>query len=348
MREPGNFSKQKTRNCSLNMGAILLLLPAALGAAVLSAVEPAKAAGPPAVMPAEKSSDAQIQKDLLALENRFFFHSYAHDPLEKRLERIELLALGNVQYGTNIDRLGRLKAAITERDREAAKQMASQAKTGSANYPAINTLEWRVLKKTYASESIDQRLERLEKQLFGVPAQAMSYVDRIDRLKKTVGIGMPTPTPLAGGGVKRGPMPRSGGTSGGGEEIILPYGDEDSPEIGQLRPYTPLPRNPFLAPQGGRVMISPFASPNFSPDSSAVGLGELMDRMQRHMVDVMKQFSSSPFFDEMPEVETPQMVPMPSPLPGAGTVPKNKVVPGLKKRATPREELPPYSDPNSI
>jgi len=321
-----------------------------------------------------------MDKELLALENRFFFHSYAHDPFEKRLERIELLALGNVQYGTNLDRLTRLKAAISEHDKEAAKQIAAQTKGGGGNYPAINTLEWRILKKTYTAETIDQRLERLEKSIFGVPAQAMSYVDRIDRLKKTVGIGMPAPTPLAGAGgvIKRGPMPRSGGMGGsngsgvGGnessDEFSFPFGGGmgtggDEPEVGHLRPFTPLPRNPYLAPngRGGTVMISPFASPNFgaSPDGSGgpEGLSELMDRMHRHMLDVMKQFSSGSIFEE-PELDpsfpsplAPLVPSVPSPSgPQARpySVPKNKANPGLPKRVTPREELPPYSDPNSI
>lgn len=343
----------------------------------------ALAAGPATALETKGSlSDAAMDKELLVLENRFFFHSYAHDPFEKRLERIELLALGNVQYGTNGDRLMRLKAAITERDKEAAKQIAAQTKPGgSGNYPAINTLEWRILKKTYTAETIDQRLDRLEKSIFGVPAQAMSYVDRIDRLKKTVGIGLPSPTPLAGGGAfKRGPMPRSGGMGGtfgndngdAQEEFTFPNGfGSGEPEVGQLRPFTPLPRNPFLSPNGRSIMISPFASPNLGSGTEGsggpVGLSELMDRMHKHMIDVMKQFSSGTIFEE-PDFDSglqpipgspgaggsggggpslgPQIQPLPQPQ--SQSVPKIKAKPGFPRRVTPREELPPYSDPNSI
>ena len=64
----------------------------------------------------------------------------------------------------------------------------------------LGTLEWRILKKTYASvKAMDPRLNRMETQLFGMPAQSMSYIDRIDRLKKTIGldIGSVAATPPA-------------------------------------------------------------------------------------------------------------------------------------------------------
>lgn len=349
-------------------------------------------------------SDAAIDKDLLVLENRFFFHSYAHDPLEKRLERIELLALGNVQYGTNQDRLSRLKAAIVERDRQAAREIAGQSKGG--NYPMISTLEWRVLKKTFTSESIDQRLDRLEKSIFGMPAQAMSYVDRIERLKKTVGIGLPAPEPIAGAqaGGRRGPMPRSGGLNGDGQEFgaggsglglgsgfgfgsglgsglgsgsntgqgqsgadsgwgygfsfsVGPDGKSEFKEYKQ-RPYTPLPQR-----DQGRSMPNYPNFPNFpnspgnahlDPSGGAngpVGLSELMERMQRNMNDMMKQFSSVPIFED-PDFEVqpvPDFSERDHGLNQSGPLPKKKIdIPANKKRVTPRDELPPYSDPNSI
>src|SRR5690606_33228046 len=75
----------------------------------------------------------------------------------------------------------------------------------SSQYPVLNTLEWRALKKTYPSESIDARLARMEKKLFGMDSPAMAYVDRVDRLKRTLGIGMTAAVPRG----PKGPAPKA-------------------------------------------------------------------------------------------------------------------------------------------
>jgi len=197
---------------------------------------PAMAAGPNAAVsgvPAVpdmvlNATDQALVKDVAALENRFFFHSYGHDPMEKRLERLELLTHGAAQAGSNAERLTRLKQSVVERDKEAAKTIAREQKgdgelAAKTNYPVLGTLEGRILKKTYPSESIDQRLGRMESQLFGMPAQAMSYVDRIERLKKTIGMDIaaaPSSAAANKPGARNqlgmgGPMPRAGRNFGG-------------------------------------------------------------------------------------------------------------------------------------
>jgi len=196
---------------------------------------PALAAGPNAAVsgvPAVpdmvlNATDQALVKDVAALENRFFFHSYGHDPMEKRLERLELLTHGAAQAGSNAERLTRLKQSVVERDKEAAKTIAREQKgdgelAAKTNYPVLGTLEGRILKKTYPSESIDQRLGRMESQLFGMPAQAMSYVDRIERLKKTIGMDIaaaPSNVAVKPGARNQlgmgGPMPRAGRNFGG-------------------------------------------------------------------------------------------------------------------------------------
>ncbi|CAN5402652.1 hypothetical protein BH11CYA1_BH11CYA1_04580 [soil metagenome] len=214
-------------------------------------------------------SDQALDKDLVVLENRFFFHHYGHDPIEKRLERLELMTLGASQFGTSDDRLTRLKAAIVQRDKRAAQIMVEQSKIDKAkgesgqsgakadtNYPVLSTLEWRILKKTYSTESMDQRLDRLESHLFGVPAQAMSYVDRIERLKKTAGVGVEAFAPpqyipgvSSGPGsssgaagpftaIRKGPMPRAGNgslfgslTENGSPFSATPFGESPFADI---------------------------------------------------------------------------------------------------------------------
>src|SRR5439155_11618608 len=114
---------------------------------------------------------ASIEGQLALIENRYFFHQYSNDPVEKRLERLELLVFGATQGGSNDERLARLKNTIAERDKESAQKLksgtgspnsgetkASPGPNGSAQYPILNTLEWRALKKTFPQESLDQRL----------------------------------------------------------------------------------------------------------------------------------------------------------------------------------------------
>ena len=55
----------------------------------------ALAANPPAPQAEISMSDLSI------LEHRFFSHAYAHDPAEKRLERLECLVFGSTREGSN-------------------------------------------------------------------------------------------------------------------------------------------------------------------------------------------------------------------------------------------------------
>ncbi len=325
------------------------------------------------------AADVALEKDLVILENRFFFHRYNLDPIEKRLERLELLTLGQSQYGTNSLRLSRLQAAIRERDHEAAQVMAKNKASGGtseSNYPVLSTLEWRVLKKTFSSETLDQRLDRLESQLFGVPAQAMSYVDRIERLKKTAGIGIdmagnsftsigPGALPghngnLSGSArVRRGPMPRDfGGISPGDNPFSAsssPFFDDNFgslpdqllPESGQMGPvkefgaFTPLPR--------GSTHSFSFSGPNFDLGSDPA---EILEKMQRPMMELLRRFGLSPAAPQSDNGSGSGNGTGTGTGTGTGSDSPN-VAPqepwrNLNKQLTPREELPPYSDPNSI
>lgn len=328
-----------------------------------------------------------VDKSLSVLENRYFFHHYGHDPVEKRLERIELLILGDTRSGTAEARIQNIQKAVQLRDSQAAKIMREgQAQTqgagngaaadknlgnknsapgNSSSYPAVGTIEWRVLKKTYPQESLDQRLNRLETNLFGVPAQAMSYVDRIERLKKTTGIDVVlSPSDAIKPGAKYGPLPRSLGQgfgfeapSAGGFESIpggMPGGlPENSRLPGSSGEYrapgtvfrwnysTNIPNN-FGSGQDNSGQLIP---PGFGQiPGQPRGLGELVESLNRQMMEMMKHMNG---VEEMPLPINPERGP-------------SLVVPPEAKKGAPRsgaatpkvpaqsEELPPYSDPNSI
>lgn len=374
-------------------------------------------------------SEQALDKDIVVLENRFFFHHYGHDPIEKRLERLELMTLGGSQFGTSSERLTRLKAAIVQRDKQAAQIMAEQNKIDKAkaesakpgakpetNYPVLSTLEWRILKKTYATESMDQRLDRLESQLFGVPAQAMSYVDRIERLKKTAGVGVEAFAQPGNGlglgfgsrsgsnygaapggssgpftAIRKGPMPRASNGSlfgsltendgrfsaspfpaspfsgspfadtplegmsdfdeGSTSDSLLPEvpGIENFTDIGRLRDFARMPQGGSFAGQEIHIRIGPDGTTSsvrkFGPNgetSSNNTFGpadNILEQLQKPMFEFLKRLGLGTFpgVSPAPQAESP-----------AVRSPQLDDLPNLNKKPTSREELPPYSDPNSI
>lgn len=267
---------------------------------------------------APTGAPADVGRDVSILENRFFFKLYSHDPVEKRLQRLELLVFGATQGGTNEERAARLKKAVADRDRQAGEGSAvavgQKAAPGSAQYPVLNTLEWRILKKTYPNETLDQRLERLETRLFGQPSSAMAYADRVERLKRTVGIDVAQSAPSGPLGPKPKARPRA--------------------EAPDREPWTwGSPLLPDFMPPGRYRM--PFAEmpPQFS---------EMFKELDRQMNEMMKLPPGSYRWEFDPDkgewVER---------SPGIG--PKSAPSPFKTKpfHAEPAPALPPYYDPNS-
>lgn len=298
---------------------------------------PAVAANP-AAKPAAPVPTTSPFNDLKALERRFFFHEYDHDPLEKRLERIELLVFGGAQEGENTSRLQRLRQAVTLRDKEAAHKLEEKnralkapaatpkatAPTSSAQYPILQTLEWRALQKTYGSETLDQRLDRLETSLLGQPSPAMSYADRIERLRKMIGVETAV-TPLSPKtNIPRGPLPRATAKRRPGMPNYSPY-------------ITPLPRS------GGEDWDS-------EGDGDDMSFEDDMRTQMTNDLQTMMEFMQRMQGGAMPGFRSPGGVPfggrgilIPS-APGNGNGATPYAVPVQPKKP----KLPPYADPNSI
>lgn len=271
----------------------------------LSATLPVLSASPQKMQPEDRQPEnkqpehEQSVRDLRVMENRFFFHDYEHDPLAKRVERLECLVFGSAQYGLPGERIEKLRATIERRDRASAEKVAaeseSKADPGKAetsgedgsrsDYPILTTLEWRILKKTYRGETMDERLGRLETNLFGQPATAMSYLDRIERLKKVAGIGLPGRSSL--GELPQGPMPRAGGSNGvqmrpftgivppDGSSIQRDYNAQFNRDFAQMFKYLnqqmkdmfrngqPVPGSPIIImPEGEKQKLPSYADPN--------------------------------------------------------------------------------------
>lgn len=123
--------------------------------------------------------------DLSQWEQRFLGQPYENDPIDKRIQRLELLLFGSTQEGSFSQRLDQIRATI------ASRSAAKPSKASTAD--SLNLLEQKILKHTFPADKPDQRLSRLEQKLFGKASPAMPASDRIDRLKKTLGIGEPPP-----------------------------------------------------------------------------------------------------------------------------------------------------------
>jgi hypothetical protein len=290
---------------------------------------PALAANPSAPSPSPGASSADPFKDLKSMERRFFFHEYDHDPLEKRLERIELLVFGSAQDGKNTDRLGRIRSAVVARDKEAAQHLAEKNRAikaqpaapaapkatspaSSSQYPVLQTLEWRALQKTYSGETLDQRLDRLETTLLGQPSPAMSYSDRIERLKKMIGVETSSGAAPKSTQIPQGPTPRALG-----RRQMSPF---NSPYI------TPLPRG--------------FDDNDDDDTTFEQDFHNQMSNDLRTMMEMMQRMNRAPGF-RMPGGRGLVL-----PTPGGEDmtpylVPTQPVQPKKPK-------IPPYADPNSI
>jgi hypothetical protein len=308
----------------------------------------AGSAGSAAPVAAPAVTEASIAKDLALLENRFFSHQYANDPTDKRLERLELLVFGATQDGDLPVRWSRLNKAIASRasapiaKSAPAATPAEKAPDSSTQYPVLNTLEWRALKQTFPKETLDTRLGRLEKKLFGQDAPGMAYVDRVDRLKKTLGVGVTAALPIG----PTGPAPKARARANGIEDFTYNFGDA---------PHA----------YGDEGMLSPMPGLNFGLGGSMMNgaFGQLFADMNRQMAEMERLGPGAWVLDPktgmwVEQYSGKQVKPNESAAPKSQLKPAPQILP---KPTFPRRQgspfnfggagdsaLPPYADPNSI
>lgn len=293
-------------------------------------------------------SEQILTKDLGLLENRFFSRQYANDPVEKRLERLELLVFGSTQDGTLEQRWGRLNKSIANRAAAEAKEKSASANNvggtktpdTSSQYPALNTLEWRALKKTFPSESLDQRLARIEKKLFGQDSPGMAYADRVDRLKRTLGVGVTAAVPTGPIGPAPKARPRNSIDSFNynfGAPSLFGQGEQTYGDEGLLKP--------FGGSLGGNLH-STFAQMFADLNREMADLDDLNLGAGSWVLDPktgtwVEQFSGRRVKPGAPQA--PQTRPQPK-LPTPQTLPFQF----RQNNGNNMNTLPPYADPNSI
>lgn len=326
----------KTRNSFATAALILTvvsLLPTQLS--------PSKAATAGAGSPlTEQAMDGNIA----AMEKRFFSHPYANDPVEKRLERLELLVFGATQGGDVAERYSRLKKAIASRQSAGAGKVApghagSAGVSNASQYPAVSALESKVLKRTYPNEPLGTRLSRLEKTVFGAANPAMAYADRVDRLKRTLqgAIAAQQPSPP----FRLGPAPKA-----------RPRGFEGNGDFFSYTPRMNSQSDDDFFSDDGIGMI-----PGFGMGLPG-GLSGMMRQMERQMRQMQSNlppgngvWTLDPKTGTWIEQNTGKRY-KPG-APGGSATPFQ--APQLSPKALPLgprqhndSELPPYSDPNSI
>lgn len=316
-----------------------------LGLLASSGVSAAPAAAGSAVI-----SEQTLMKQLSLLEDRFFLRQYANDPIEKRLERLELLVFGATQDGTNPERWARLNNAIATRGKTLGTAGGAGTKSGakppetSSQYPVLNTLEWRALKKTYPNETLDQRLARVEQKLFGQDSPGMPYFDRVERLKRTLGVGVTAAAPTGPLGPAPKARPRG---SGGGMTDPFAFGAPQTFGLG-----TP-----------GTMMPDLFGDPNAMRGFNSA-FAQIFEDMNRQMAE-LNNLGLPPgawVYDNKTGEWVEQSTGKRQKAGQGGSILPKQIAPSVpsaprilpqyqfkfRQQQQEMDQLPPYADPNSI
>jgi hypothetical protein len=132
--------------------------------------------------PAPPSSSVP-DKELNAFEQKLLQRTFPIDPIDKRLQRLELLVFGATQYGSDLQRWRELQKAASS-DAANAPKRADEA-------GVVSRIEKQVLKKTNPTMPIGARLSQVETKMFGQASPSMPTKQRIERLAKTLGMAEP-------------------------------------------------------------------------------------------------------------------------------------------------------------
>lgn len=149
------------------------------------------------------SANSQFASDLSALEDKFYSHDFSNEPIEQRLDRVERLVYGAKKEGTVDQRVTQLLLNVPNLASASRQPSVSNTQNevapdeDSMNHPAIQgpppdhslsaevtLLENKVLGKTYRSDTLINRVARLESAVFpGQTNQTFAPLNvRINRL----------------------------------------------------------------------------------------------------------------------------------------------------------------------
>ena len=151
------------------------------------------------------------------LENKFYKHTFPKDDDATRLDRLEKMIFGEAKSGSDTDRLKALAdtvpnlgAIAQDSDSDTGSDTGATGKpsgrkpvasnnsaldlseertpatrrAGESQYPAVTAMEEKLFNKTYVSEAVNDRLNRLETKVFGRPSKFTDLSERVDALKE--------------------------------------------------------------------------------------------------------------------------------------------------------------------
>lgn len=138
---------------------------------------------------------------LSTLENGLFSTSYAGESAAQRLSRLETSVFGEAQTGSESSRTARLEQALNRvlKSKSATPQSTDTA-TGSqpeapsatndqpqrppdaTDYPTVTALERQIFGRDFIRDDVSQRLDRLEKKVYGQAYPQTAMADRVDKL----------------------------------------------------------------------------------------------------------------------------------------------------------------------
>lgn len=142
---------------------------------------------------------------LTKLEEGLFSSSYAGESSTQRLSRLETSVFGEAQTGSESSRITRLEQAL---NRVLQSKQESRANTSTQNdsstaadstaeptptytparepdatdYPTVTALERQVFGRDFLRDDVSQRLDRLEKKVYGQASPQTAMADRVDKL----------------------------------------------------------------------------------------------------------------------------------------------------------------------
>ncbi|MBS1953202.1 MAG: hypothetical protein JST89_03395 [Cyanobacteria bacterium SZAS-4] len=125
--------------------------------------------------------NSEILPARVARLERFVYGSESKEPLEMRIERLTSHVKENSTANTNATPTSHIAAKSTANQTQvAAVKPAHQA---AVNYPRVSEIEQQLLERTFESDSVLNRIERLEARVFGrVWTQQTDLALRVDRL----------------------------------------------------------------------------------------------------------------------------------------------------------------------
>lgn len=151
------------------------------------------------VMSQTTAAAPKITQELQEMENKFFEHDFSKESLDYRVQRLEKFAFGEASTGPLDQRIERLakvvelhkplvapKVPTGDQSQSDPDTADSEEVTDQSKYPHITFLEQQILKKTFETDSLEQRLSRLEVKAFGKATNSPDPAARTDALQAFV------------------------------------------------------------------------------------------------------------------------------------------------------------------